>query len=148
VLPGGSGEGEDGLAAKINTSVSTDDMPSANEGNLTKLFSADELPVSDESGDGDEVILTRMSASSDGLGGNELLENLGIEVDKDLGITPSNSLLDDESIDGDSVSDSSVSDTEDRRQRKRSLQKLKKLGKNTGKLAAKGLRGKSVISVI
>ena len=96
------------------------------------------------SGDQDEGILMKLSASSDCLDMHELYEDPSnsIEVDGYGGQITSSKFDTDgstqygRSIDGDdsmSDSSSSSSDTENRSQRKRSMRKLKSLGKKTAK---------------
>eukprot|EP00531_Pseudo-nitzschia_arenysensis_P005087 CAMPEP_0116146522 /NCGR_PEP_ID=MMETSP0329-20121206/17209_1 /TAXON_ID=697910 /ORGANISM="Pseudo-nitzschia arenysensis, Strain B593" /LENGTH=267 /DNA_ID=CAMNT_0003642275 /DNA_START=12 /DNA_END=812 /DNA_ORIENTATION=- len=91
--------------------------------------------------------------SSDCVDVYDLYENPSIEIDENgAALTPTKLDRDDASLEGDdaymSDSTASLSDTERENGRKKSLRKLKKLGKKTAKgttkLAAKGLRGTGI----
>ncbi len=121
-------------------SLSTDAIPSAQN-----LYNTS---FSNISLDQDEI-MPKPSMSSECLDMYDLSENPSIEMDVNgAALTPTKLDRDDASMEGDdaymSDSTASLSDTERESGRKKSLRKLKKLGKKTAigttKLAAKGLR--------
>jgi hypothetical protein len=137
----GSGEGDAGIITKKN--------------NLS--FPNVAVHILNASGEGDVGIVTKKSTSSECSDGYELYENPGVEIDEDEAMTPTkyendNSMLGDGYIEGDSMSESSSSDTEAGAHKKNRLRKLKRLGKKTvvgtSRITKKTALGKCVFVVV